>query len=257
MTVTDILAIIGALSWIYPLVIWLDKRLTKTELEIINHKELQVGFTYYGPIINIDMALSASKEDAFVKEISIQLKHESNQIENFKWEWFEENLMEIEIPDIGGIVPYKKNQKAVALKVLTNTLSEKRIGFQKPLFHEQYSAQYQKTFEIYQNLITKNGDVNELVKSKEYNDFEHFLRNSFIWKVGKYTGTISCTVANNKSKFTKEIEFYMTNLDIRKLENNIQLCLETLNNHFINQDPNYKAFWNWSNPLDVKRNNAK
>lgn len=256
MTITDVLAIIGALAWIYPLIIWLDKRFTKTELEIINHKELQIGYTSYGPIINIDIALSASKEDAFVKEISIELRHESNQIENFKWEWFEENLMEIEIPDAGGIVPYKKNQKAVALKVLTNTLSEKKVGFQKPIFHENNSAQYQRTFEIYQNIITKNGDINELTLSKEYNDFEHFLRNNFIWKVGKYSGTITCIVANNKKTFTKDIEFYLTSLDVRKLENNIQLCLQTLNNHFINRDPDFKVFWNWANPIDTKRNNA-
>lgn len=48
MTITDILAIVGALSWTYPLIVWLDKRLTKTQLEIINHKQLQIGYTSYG-----------------------------------------------------------------------------------------------------------------------------------------------------------------------------------------------------------------
>jgi hypothetical protein len=256
MTVIDILAIVGALSWTYPLIVWLDKRLTRTQLEIINHKKLQVGYTSFGPILNIDLAFSASKDDAFVKEVAVVLRHESNQTENFKWEWFEENLMEIEIPDTGGIVPYKKNQKAVALKVLTNTLTEKKVGFQKPLFHDNYSAQYQSTFEVYQNFDTKNGDINELRRSKEFNDFEHFFRNNFIWKVGKYNGTIMCKVANSKEVFKKDIEFYLTSLDIRKLENNIQLCLDTLENHFITRNPDIKVFWNWTNPLDTKRNNA-
>ena len=126
-TPTDILAIIGALSWSYPLVTWLDKRLTKTQLEVLNHKQLQIGYTSFGPIINIDLAFSAAKEDAFVKEVTIILKHESHQTENFKWEWFEENLMEVQMPDTGGIVPYKKSQKAIALKVITNTLTEKKV----------------------------------------------------------------------------------------------------------------------------------
>lgn len=255
MTLTDFLAIIGALSWLYPLIMWLDKRLTKTQLEIINHKQLQIGYSSFGPIINIDLAFSATKEDAFVKEISIILKHESNQTENFKWEWFEENLMEIQMPDTGGIVPYKKNQKAVALKVLTNTLTEKKVGFQKPVFHDHYSEQYQKTFEINQNIISKGGNINELRRSKEYNDFENLLRNNFIWKVGKYQGLITCKVANNKDTFNREIEFFLTSLDIRKLENNIQLCLDTLENHFIIQNPEFNVFWNWANPLDTKKHN--
>jgi len=256
MTVTDILAIIGASSWIYPLIVWLDKRLTKTQLEVINHKQLSIGYTFFGPIMNIDLAFSATKDDAFVKEVLITLTHESNQTEIFKWEWFEEKLMEIQMPDSGGIVPYKKSQKAIALKVLTNTLTEKKVGFQKPKFHDMYSDQYQKTFEIFQNIITKKGNINELKLSKEYNDFENFLRNNFIWKVGKYSGIINCKVANNKEVFNKEIEFYLTNSDIRKLEKNIQFCLDTLENHFISQDSNYIANWNWSEPIDTKKNNA-
>jgi hypothetical protein len=252
MTVIEILAIIGALSWTYPLIMWLDRRFTRTKMEIINHKEFQIGYTSFGPILNIDLALSASKSDAFVKDISITLKHESNQTEIFKWEWFEENLMEFEIPDSGGIVPYKKNQKAIALKVLTNTLAERRIGFQKPLYHNGYSEQYQKTFEIYQNYISKNVDVNELKAAKEYIDFENFFKNNFIWKVGKYTGTLTCKVANSKKSFKKDIEFYLTNIDIRKLEANVILCLDTLENHFINDNPDFNVNWNWVKSIDTK-----
>lgn len=255
-TITDILAIIGALSWAYPLIIWLDKRFTKTHLEIINHKQLQIGYTSFGPIINIDLAFSATKDDAFVKEVGIVLRHESNQTENFKWEWFEENLMEIQMPDTGGILPYKKNQKAVALKVLTNTLAEKKVGFQKPIFHDQYSDQYQNTFEIYQSIVSKGGDISEIKRSKEYNAFEHFLRNNFIWKAGKYNGVIISKVANNKDTFKREIEFYLTSLDIRKLESNIQLCLDTLENTFVTQNQEFSVYWNWANPVDIKKSDS-
>jgi len=246
---TEILAVIGALSWIYPLVVWLNKKFIKTELEIISHKTIEIGYTYYGPIINIDLAFSASKDDAFIKAITIELNHESHQAENFKWEWFEEKLMEMMVPE-GGIVPYKRNQKAIALKVLTSTLVEKKIGFHKPLFAKAYSENYNSVFQIYQNLINKNISPDELIKSNEYNSFENLFKNNFTWKVGRYTGIVTCVVANRGKKFTKKIEFILTNADIRKLEGNISKSIVLIGRHFgisTLDEPQ----WDWAYPTDT------
>lgn len=95
MKVTDALAIIGSLAWVYPLIQWINEKLMRTELEIITHKELEIGYSTFGPILNLKMAFSASKDDAFVKEVAIELVHESNQIEKYKWDWFEEIIMEV------------------------------------------------------------------------------------------------------------------------------------------------------------------
>jgi hypothetical protein len=247
----EVLAIIGALSWVYPLILWIEKKFRKTELRILSHQEIEIGYTTHGPIINLNLAFSAEKDDAFIERIIVELTHESSQKETFHWEWFEERLMEIELPESGGIMPYKRNQKAIALKAFTDSVIEKKIGFQSPVFKAKYLEQYQKTLEICQNLES-TGNIENIRASKEYNDFEHLLKNSFSWKVGRYRGIVIAKVANRDKVFTKEIEFVLSNLDLRKLENNVNLTIATLENHFIGRNPSFIVSWNWVTPLDLK-----
>jgi hypothetical protein len=256
MTTIDTLAIIGALAWIYPLAQWLNDKLLRTELDIIMHKELEVGYSVLGPIINLNIAFSASKDDAFIKDVTIQLTHESNQTELYKWEWFEELIMEVHIPDSAAAVPYKKNQKAIAIKVLVESLAEKKIGFHNPNFQAEYSSLFQKTFEVSQNLTNKSAEISELRKTNEYNDFENLFKNSFTWKVGRYKGEINCSVANRTKVFKRVFEFYLSSVEIRLLETNKQICLDVLENHFIKTEPEYKAFWQWVYPRDIAKTNV-
>lgn len=88
MEIYKILAILGALAWTYPLAIWIRNLLTKTKLEIINHKQLEIGYTTNGPIVNIDLAFSAIDKDAFIRKVSIKLEHENKENIELQWEWF-------------------------------------------------------------------------------------------------------------------------------------------------------------------------
>lgn len=125
MEIYEVLAILGALAWIYPLAIWIQNILKKTKLEIINHNQLEIGYTINGPIINIDLAFSAIDKDAFIRKVTIMLEHENRENILLHWEWFEEVLYVMDLPD-SAIVPYRKNQKAIAIKVPRETLIEKR-----------------------------------------------------------------------------------------------------------------------------------
>lgn len=115
---------------------------------------------------------------------------------------------------------------------------------------------YQKLFEVSQNLRNKDIDIAELRKTNEYNEFENFFKNNFNWKIGKYTGTISCIVANRSKVFKQSFEFYLSNAEIRLLESNKQICIEILDNHFIRNDPEFKPFWQWAYPSDISNKNS-
>ena len=157
MDLFEILAIIGAFAWVYPMAIWMNKLFTKTQVEILNHKELEIGFTSHGPIVNLNMAFSAEHKDAFIKKVQLTIRHEKNETSVFHWEWFEEILLEMDIPE-SGIIPYKKNQKAIAIKVPTETLTEKKVGFQNKKFKEEYSKLFSATNETYINLTSNETD---------------------------------------------------------------------------------------------------
>jgi hypothetical protein len=248
----EILAIIGALAWVYPLAIWIKSLLTKTEVEIINHKDLEIGFTFYGPIINLNLAFSAEHKDAFIKNVQLTIAHEQNETSVFHWEWFEEVLLEMDIPE-SGIVPYRKNQKAIAIKVPTEMLIEKKVGFQSKKYKQEYSTLYSATNETLMNLTSNGIDHTQIRTSKEYNDFNDLFKKHFPWKVGKYAGTIEVFVASRNKTFKQTFSFEMTRLDLKTIEQNLSTCKQSLENHFITLDPNYKAEWKWANLLDLEK----
>ena len=252
MKTIEILAIIGALAWTYPLAIWIKGLLTKTKLEIINHKVIEIGFSSFGPIINLNMAFSALNKEAFIKDIQLTLIHENKETHQFHWEWFEEVLLELDMPENISI-PYKKNQKAIAIKVPTETLVEKKVGFQTKKYHSEYSKLYSATNQTHINLIQSHSDPTQIKATKEYNEFRDMFKKHFPWKVGQYKGKIQVTIANRKTTFDQTFTFEMTNLDVKNLELNIDTCIRLLESHFITFDQSFKPDWKWVNQIDLEK----
>jgi hypothetical protein len=58
----QILAILGALAWLPQLIIFISKWLTKPKLTIITDKDLEIGYTTFGPIFNFQIAFLAEKK---------------------------------------------------------------------------------------------------------------------------------------------------------------------------------------------------
>ena len=252
MEIYKILSILGALAWVYPLAIWIRILLTKTKLEIINHKQLEIGYTTNGPIVNIDLAFSAIDTDAFIKKVSIKLEHENKENIKLQWEWFEEILYEMDIPD-SGIVPYRKNQKAIAIKVPKETLIEKKIGFQSKTFKSGYFNLYSNTNQKQINISENQQDLQQLKTSNEYNEFLNLFKDHFPWKKGKYVGLIDVEIAERNKTFTQNFSFELTTLDIKNLETNIITCQKLVELHFVTPDPDFKTIWKWANPFDLEK----
>lgn len=160
----------------------------------------------------------------------------------------------MEIPETGGRIPYKKNQKAIALKVLIETISERKIGFQSPNFNKKYAQFFQNSQEVLQNYKQNNENLNKLYTTNEYNEFLNLFKNSFPWKLGKYNGVIKAKIANRSKEFYKSFEFVLTNLDVRRLEKNIDLCEKFWENHFIKQDPDFFISFDWIETIDLDNN---
>lgn len=248
----EILAILGALAWTYPLAIWIQKLLTKTKVEILNHKQLEIGFTTNGPIVNIDLAFSATNKDAFIKKVAIELTHESNEKIELLWEWFEEELLEMDIPE-SGTVPYRKNQKAIALKVPIETLIEKKVGFHSPSFKSDYSKLFSSVNQKQINIISNDQDIAQLKTSDDYNNFIDTFKKHFPWKMGRYTGTISVEVSQRTKLFQQNFSFELTALDIKNMEQNIATCQKLVELHFVAPDPDFTTSWKWANPFDMDK----
>ena len=245
---TFIIAIIGALAWLQqPIIGWLKKKYSKPKLTTFIHEDLEIGYTTFGPILNLNIAFSIENKDSLINYIDLRLVHaSSNATFQLKWVWFEEKFMEIEVPEQLNI-PYKRNQIAIVLKLNTENVIEKKIGFQSSDFKIK-TSDLQKACNQEQLLLSNSQKSPSEIESKKcYNDYNDLFKSDFTWKEGKYNISIKTKLVDLKEEQEVNFSFNLNSLDIKKLEQNIITCQGLLRNQYINLDPNYQPKWYWVN----------
>ena len=211
----EILAILGAMAWLPSLINFFKNILIRPVIKIISNREIQIGYTTFGPILNINIAISAKRKETLVEKMEIIITHESKETHYFTWNWHQENLFEMSLP--GLVMPYTKNQPATALKILTTELVEKRIGFCENKFKEEYQKLTTLTSEVHSNILQANKEKNDIKGFREYNDLIDLLKNSFFWKIGKYTVKLLVYTVDNRNPFEHDFKFQLINLNIKSL----------------------------------------
>ncbi|HKC36893.1 MAG TPA: hypothetical protein VKB95_12555 [Chitinophagaceae bacterium] len=239
-----LLSILGALAWLPSIIDWIKKWLTRPRLSIIPDRTVEIGYTANGHVVNVRLAFTTEKKGALIKNVTLSLKHEKHDTHVFQWEWFEEEIMQMETLDT-GLIPYKKNQKAIAIKVLVDNLIEKKVGFHETEFKKGYNKKLKQLRDIYHNWMTQNKDLKDLKITNEYTSFQDLIKNSFSWKVGVYTATIKVFTDNLKPAAETTIQFTLTSLDLKNLEHNIAATHQFIENSFVVLDPEYRTNWNW------------
>jgi len=245
-TTFKILAVFGALAWLPQLFIIIKNILVKPIVKIIPENQLEIGYTLYGPIINTSIAIIAEKKKALIDKIEIELTHENNDSQRFRWKWFEETLYVVDLPNQGGSLPTRKNQTAIAINVIKDELVEKKIGFQQNTFQSEQRIVDQKTIKDAINLTKAGKNLEDLKAFKNYNELKDLYQNGFNWKVGKYSIKYKIYENSIKTPFINEILFKMTSLDINNLKTNIDKCLSEIERIYINPEIEIPT-WNWAN----------
>jgi len=175
------------------------------------------------------------------------LTHENNDTQKFTWDWFEEILFETNVANTGSM-PTKKNQKAVAINLKKEELTEKKIGFQQNTFKAEHYRLFSSIIEDALNLEKSGKQKDELLSNKNFNDLSDYYKHSFNWKIGRYKIKIKTKVANISKYYEKQIYFKLTPLELNNLEGNIELCKAVLRRVFIEPN-NQNLNWRWVNPL--------
>ena len=214
MTFYDLLAILGALAWLPFIIQLIREKLKKPKLKIIPDNQIEIGFTTYGPIFNINLAFLSENKSALITKIDLELIHESNEKTEFTWIWFEESLLQLDLPQ--APISYKKNQKAIALNVEENVLVEKKIGFQSIKFKEESDRLIKILNEDSMNIKNSGKALVELKSSSSYNNILDFAQNSFSWKVGIYEAKFKVYLAETSIKFERIIKLKLSNIDLKE-----------------------------------------
>ena len=259
---TFTIAVIGAAAWLPQIISWIANLIVRPKLQFVPEEISEIGYTSFGPIFNQSFAISTSNKDALIERITIALVHESGAKHEFWWKFLDERGPEITSLNTGERAEWRKNQPAIALKVSTLGLAEKKIGFQDLAYQGKVMALLQKYQEIESHLEkTKPQDyLNEAVKSKEFLDLTEYIKSGFYWIEGKYDVYLYVYEASLKKPHIEHFKFELSKANIEQLEKNIKITQDHFRDlvSFKGKEKERPIYsWRWINPVFSRSNKKK
>lgn len=256
---TFIVAVIGAAAWLPQIISWIANLITRPKLRFVPEETSEIGYTFFGPIFNQSFAISTSMKDALIERIAIVLTHESGAKHEFWWKFLDERGPEITSLNTGERAEWRKNQPAIALKVSTLGLAEKKIGFQDLSYQGKLMALLQKYQEIESHLekIKSQDYLEEAVKSKEFLDLTEYIKSGFYWGEGKYSVYLYVYAASLKKPHVEHFRFELSKANIEQLEKNIKITQDHFRDLVLfkgKEKERPKYYWRWANPSFLRVN---
>jgi hypothetical protein len=249
MTASELLAYIGAAAWLPQIITWVYKALSKPSLKLISSPTPELGYTTFGPIINLTTSISAERRDALIDKIELHLAHDKGEKRILTWAFLNEKQQEIR-SYTGETAEISKNQPAIALKVPTIALAEKQIGFQDLEFQASFKLHANKLAEL-QNFLKKEGPESnqKLFASKEFSDFLDFFKSQMYWKEGNYQLSIVIREVRLRNPHIERLAFSLTKLDVERLHDNCSKLEKDMRTYLgLSTNESDAPKWNWVYP---------
>lgn len=250
MKVLDWVAILGALAWLPHFIKYAQEYFSKPKLRLITGVAPEVGFTTFGPILNLRMAFVVERKDLVISSVKIRLKHESGDEQTFAWQGFVQSLGRMTYPQIGH-VPFEKESSVLALKARTSDVDERFIRFQEIGFIKNKQEIEQKASKRLMYLRRQSGklDSEAFLKCEEMTDLYLHIKRSFPWKEGVYS--LIFEVGSPQPFFISGhvYKFNLSSADVEELEKNREQVERSYRDQFIlRQDDEPELFWVWRYP---------
>jgi len=243
----QIIAIFGALAWLPIIIRWF----IRPKLSIVSDNEIEVGYDLDGPKLKIQFAFSSDYKDSLIDNMTLELIHKDQETHSLIWNWLEEEIIQITYPEFGEL-PTKKKQKAIAIHVPNDFLTEKRISFIDKEFKDRFN-ELQLLLDIkHNNFFTEKKDLKELRSTNEFKNFINLYVNSFYWKPGEYSISIKIHNRKNINPYHHKMRFQLTNLDTQKLRHNIESSKRFFDSVYITQDKESLTGWNTIKKLKIR-----
>jgi len=224
MAPADILAYVGAASWLPQIVQWVYSAIKKPTLLLVSGETVGVTYTGFGPMVLMTTAISTEKKDALIKTIRLKVTHEKGDHHRLRWTWLNESGIQMNVPT-GEKVEIGKNQPALALKVSTVSLVEKKITFVDHEVQGLIESGVDKIGRHY-DYLKRNSEPNPedtLLKSKEFVDAYELFKRNLYWKAGTYELEVQMTVVGMSKAYKQKFSMSLTPADIDLLESNVAM----------------------------------
>lgn len=253
MKLIDWIAILGALAWSPHLIGLLKSWILKSKVRIITQKSVEIGFTTFGPILNIRLAFAVENKDIVVSDIKIRLKHDSCEERLLEWQGITQHLGTMKMPDASEM-PYEKEHSVLAVKLNQKDIEERFVRFQEANFlssQREYVKKATKKMEYLKAEGKYEGEA--FLREQEMTDLYSFNKHAFPWKQGRYTVSIEMQSPEKFKVIDNVREFDLTPVDIERLEKNKeQLEIDYKRIVVGLSEEGDKVNWQWCNPVLVK-----
>jgi hypothetical protein len=190
-TSTVIAAWLGAAAWLPPIIFLIYRSVIKPKVTIVPGKRVEIGYTTYGPIFNLRLAVSAARKEAIIDYVGASIQHEDRSSYEFEWEGMQETFSQIKNQS-GIIQSVERDYSPIALFL-------NRFGVIERFFRFQVSSFLFKAEELARSVRdhteylkkTKPDYHKELLDSRQVHDVLEYFNQYFFWKTGRYTVTFS------------------------------------------------------------------
>jgi hypothetical protein len=249
-------AIIGAAAWTPHIIEWLYKFFTRPKITLYPHKNPSIGYTIFGPIINIDLALLSGNREITLNNFSINIKHENGAEFTFDWNGLSESLSEIQGPS-GLPTSIKKEYLPLVVRIVPLGLAQALVRYQYEPFKRKYRDAVQAVDSRFLALrkagkINTEKDIDGLTSEREVSELFDLINSEFIWVAGNYTLMFDFKSPSKFSYVKKKYTFSLTQEDVDELRKNIdgiKLSLaETAKTIALKDYEAKEISWIWRNP---------
>lgn len=276
-TPAEIAAYIGATAWGPHLIHLVRSLMLRPRLHVSVAETVEIGYTSFGPIVNLTCAISSKQKDALIESIEIKITHEKGDTRTMQWVTTNETFSEIRNSSTGEHAQVTKRSNAVALQVSTSALAEKQINFQdrsfsaatRNLLRAASGAYFQMRRESSQasaNSTTSANDMPEgiqdltggdntdvksivpnFVQREPWRDYQQHYTNGMCWQPGRYSIELYLHEASLRSPHRQTFQMELSASDVALLRANVEeFVVDFLK--FNAQEAVRPPRWNWVYP---------
>lgn len=226
MTAFEWVALVGAAAWIPHIATLIYRAVVRPRVIIIPVPQIEIGYNFLGPILNMKAALFAERKDAIVIQMEVHLKHEKGREIVLQWQSFVETFSELR-SQAGERAEFSRDQDATALKLPTVLPVEKFIRFQDLDFQAR-ANQLSTAADAEFNRSEQSGTPAAFLTSHAFNDLVRFYKHGFCWEAGRYEMTLRIHLMERGKPVVARTSFTLSQSEVEKLGANVPTIEESV-----------------------------
>jgi hypothetical protein len=254
MDLIGVAAIVGAAAWLPQIGQWIYRYLTKPKVVLVPVRNFELGYSPFGPMLNLRASIGAERKDATITLTEVRLKHERGKLITLHWTSFTETFSQMRDKS-GETTDIEREQPATAIRISTAFLTEKFIRFQDTQFQHEALKRIDDAQALRERVEKSSGAVGQaVVASREFDGLLEHYRHAFCWEAGRYDLEMELHLLGVSSPAVARLSFVLTPIMVDRLRENLQLVERGFRARFSDAEDDAAGSYYWANPtLDTSR----